>query len=606
MGIVETIKDITATLVQVPTLLALKKGMKPRSFDEKDSFAAQVERNVENFPDRIAIIFEGKSLTWREFNERANRYANYFRTTDLEGGDTVSLFMENRIEFLAVIVALNKLGVIAALINTNLKGRPLTHCVTVTKSKKCIVGGELASALAQVKAELNLREGSDYYYVGDAATDTSPNWAQDLNEISANSAVDNPPQTGQITLGDNALYVFTSGTTGMPKAAILSNRRFLSSADLSHKAGLKCTERDRFYICLPLYHATGLVVCVGAAFSSGASMFIRRKFSASQFLKEVREHETTCLIYIGELCRYLTNTPRLPDDHINPLQRMMGNGLRPDVWMEFKERFGIERITELYAASEGNVAFANLLNKNCTIGMTTAKIALVEYDVDADEIVRDEAGYCIEVKPGQPGLLLAHINTEAVFEGYTDKEATEKKIIRRAFEDDDAWFNSGDLIKEIEAGFTLGYTHYQFVDRIGDTFRWKSENVSTNEVGEIVNGFEQVKFCNVYGVEVPRTDGRAGMAAITLNDNTQDLDVEAFSQYLVKELPPYARPVFIRLQQDIDVTGTFKMLKGDLRRQGYDLKHVVDPLYVLKPGAKIYEQLDAEFAARINDGSAGY
>lgn len=606
MGIVATIKDITATLVQIPTLLAVKKGMKPRPYEVKDSFAARVERNAARFPDRMAIIFEGESITWREFNERANRYANYFRTTDLERGDTVSLFMENRIEFLAVIVALNKLGIIIGLINTNLRGRGLVHCIKVTESKKSIVGGELASALAQVKAELELREGNDYYFVPDQASDTAPNWAQDLNEISANSTADNPPETGEITLGDNALYVFTSGTTGMPKAAILSNRRYLSSADLSHIAGLKCTEHDRFYICLPLYHATALMVGVGASFSSGASMFIRRKFSASQFLHDVREHETTCLIYIGELCRYLTNTPRLPDDHINPLQRMMGNGMRPDVWMEFKERFGIERITELYGASEGNVAFANLLNKNCTIGMTTAKVALVKYDVDADEIVKDGAGHCIEVDVGEPGLLLAHINEQAVFEGYTNKEATEKKIIRHAFEDDDAWFDSGDLIKEIDVGFTLGYAHYQFVDRVGDTFRWKSENVSTNEVGEIVNGFEQVKFCNVYGVEVPRADGRAGMAAITLNDNGQKLDVEAFSRYVVKELPPYARPVFLRIQQDIDVTGTFKMLKGDLRRQGYDLQQVTEPLYVLKPGANVYERLDAEFAASIANGSAGY
>ncbi|MCZ6852880.1 MAG: long-chain-acyl-CoA synthetase [Gammaproteobacteria bacterium] len=606
MGIIETIKDITATLVQIPTLLAVKKGMKPRPYEEKDSFARRVERNAAQFPDRLAIIFEGESITWREFNERANCYANYFKTTELKRGDTVSLFMENRIEFLAILVALNKLGIIIGLINTNLRGRPLVHCITVTQSKKCIVGGELASALAEVKAELSLREGNDYYFVPDQASDTAPNWAQDLNEISTGSTADNPSETAEITLGENALYVFTSGTTGMPKAAILSNRRYLTSADLSHIAGLKCTEHDRFYICLPLYHATGLMIGVGASFSSGASMFIRRKFSASRFLHDVREHETTCLIYIGELCRYLTNTPRLPDDHINPLQRMMGNGMRPDVWMEFKERFGIQRITELYGASEGNVAFANLLNKNCTIGMTTAKIALVKYDVDADEIVHDAAGHCIEVAPREPGLLLGHINEQAVFEGYTNKEATEKKIIRNAFEDDDAWFNSGDLIKEIDAGFTLGYAHYQFVDRVGDTFRWKSENVSTNEVGEIVNGFEQVKFCNVYGVEVPRADGRAGMAAITLNDNTQNLDVEAFSHYVANELPPYARPVFLRLQQDIDVTGTFKMLKGDLRKQGYDLQQVTEPLYVLKPGTNVYEQLDAEFATSIANGSAGY
>jgi citronellyl-CoA synthetase len=369
---------------------------------------------------------------------------------------------------------------------------------------------------------------------------------------------------------------------------------------------LRCTEQDRLYICLPLYHGTGLLIGAGSAFSSGASMFIRRKFSASNFLPEVREHQTNCLIYIGELCRYLTNTPAQPDDHKSPLTTMMGNGMRPDVWLEFKNRYGVKRISEFYGASEGNVSFANLLNKDCTIGMTAAKIALVRYDVDADQIVTDEQGHCVEVAPGEPGLLLGHINEQAVFEGYTNPEATEKKVIRNAFEEGDAWFNSGDLIKEIDVGYTIGYPHYQFVDRVGDTFRWKSENVSTNEVGELLNGHSHVKFCNVYGVEVPRADGRAGMAAVTLEDDAAQLDMDDFSRYVAASLPAYARPVFLRIQPEIDVTGTFKMVKGDLRKQAYDLDQVTDPIYVLKPGENAYTPLDEEFAAKIAAGEAGF
>jgi citronellyl-CoA synthetase len=229
---------------------------------------------------------------------------------------------------------------------------------------------------------------------------------------------------------------------------------------MSAKAGLKCTEQDRLYVCLPLYHGTGLLIGVGASFSSGASMFIRRKFSASNFLPEVREHNCTGFIYIGELCRYLSNTPAAPDDHINPLRSMMGNGMRPDVWMGFKKRFGVDRIAEFYGASEGNVAFANLLNKDCTIGMSPQKLALVRYDVDNDEIVKDENGRCIEVEDGEPGLMLGHINEEAVFEGYTNKEATESKIIRNAFEDGDAWFNSGDLLKTIVPALPVRRPHW--------------------------------------------------------------------------------------------------------------------------------------------------
>jgi len=606
MGIAAKVVDVARTLGNVPTLLALKKGMQPRPLTEHDCFAAQVARNAEAFPDRVAMIFEGRTVTWSQFNALANRYAHVFKSQGLTRGDAVSVIMENRIEFLAIIVALNKIGVIAALINTNLRAKPLVHCITVTGSKACIFGEELGNALAEVKAELPLAEGTGYLFVPDAGVAAAPNWAGDLGRLAAEAASDNPADTADVTLGDNSLYIFTSGTTGLPKAAVLSNRRFLASSGLAHRAGLRCTEQDRLYICLPLYHGTGLMIGAGAAFSSGAGMFIRRKFSASNFLREVREHRTNCLIYIGELCRYLVNTPALPDDHDNPLTTMMGNGLRPDVWPEFKRRFGVKRISEFYGASEGNVAFANLLNKDCTIGMTAARIALVRYDVDADEIVTDENGRCIEVGPGEPGLLLGHINETAVFEGYTDRQASEKKIVRNAFEDGDAWFNSGDLIKTVDVGYTLGYPHYQFVDRIGDTFRWKSENVSTNEVGELLNGHPDVKFCNVYGVEVPKADGRAGMAALTLEDGVAALDLEAFSRYVEDVLPVYARPVFLRIQREIDVTGTFKMVKGDLRKQGYDLDSVSDPLYVLKPGSRVYEPLDAEFAEKIARGEAGY
>ena len=606
MGFAANIVDVAKTLTNVPTLLALKKGMKPRGLGEHDCFAAQVARNAVAFPDRVAMIFEGHSLNWKEFNAMSNRYAHAFKSQGLTSSDTVSVIMENRIEFLATVVGLNKIGVTTGLINTNLRGKPLIHCITVTESKMCVFGEELNDAIAEVKAELPLQEGSGYLFVPDAGERAAPNWASDMSQLTADSSTDNPQDTAQITLGHNSLYVFTSGTTGLPKAAVLSNRRFLASSGLAHRAGLRCTEQDRLYICLPLYHGTGLLIGAGTAFSSGASMFIRRRFSASNFLREVREHQTNCLIYIGELCRYLTNTAAKPDDHENPLVKMMGNGMRPDVWMQFKKRYGVKRISEFYGASEGNVAFANLLNKDCTIGMTSAKIALVRYDVDADEIVTDEQGRCIEVEPGEPGLLLGHINEAAVFEGYTNAEATEKKIFRNAFEDGDAWFNSGDLIREIDVGYALGYPHYQFVDRIGDTFRWKSENVSTNEVGELVNGFPQVKFCNVYGVEVPRADGRAGMAALTLDDGVEALDIDGFSRYIADSLPAYARPVFLRIQPDIDVTGTFKMVKGDLRKQGYDLTRIEDPLYVLKPKESVYAVLDEAYAAQIAAGEAGF
>ncbi|MDB2509106.1 long-chain-acyl-CoA synthetase [Pseudomonadales bacterium] len=602
MGIV----DVVSVLSEMPTLLKLKKGMVPRPASVADCFGARVEANALKFGQRSAIVFEGQEVNWFEFNALANRYAHYLKSQGVQRGDTVSVIMENRIEFLALLVGVNKIGVTAGLINTNLTGKPLVHCITVTHSKKCIFGSEVSGALNEVKDELGLTEGEDYFEMPDGGLDATTNWAKNLAEGAAAASSENPEETSLITLGEVALYIFTSGTTGLPKAAVLSNRRYLTSADMAAMAGFKCTEQDRMYICLPLYHGTGLMVGAGAAMVSGASMFIRRKFSASNFLPEVREHGCTLLVYIGELCRYLSNTEAQAGDDKNPLRSMMGNGMRPDVWLGFKKRFGISRVAEFYGASEGNVAFANLMNRDCTVGMTSAEVALVEYDVDNDEIVRDAAGRCVPVKAGEPGLLLGKITEDTVFEGYTDPEATEKKIVRSALETDDAWFNSGDLMRTVDVGFTLGYPHYQFVDRVGDTFRWKSENVSTNEVGEIINGFDQIKFCNVYGVEIPGTDGRAGMAAVTLQDGVSELDVDAFSTFLRSELPAYAVPLFVRIQPDIDVTGTFKMVKGDLRKQAYDIRSFDDTVYALLPGSDRYAAFDLAMLEKIEAREAGF
>ena len=598
--------DVVSVLSEMPTLLKLKKGMVPRPASVADCFGARVEANANRFGHRSAIVFEGQEVTWSEFNALANQYAHYLKSQGVQRGDTVSVIMENRIEFLALLVGVNKIGVTAGLINTNLTGKPLIHCITVTNSKKCIFGSEVSGALNEIKAELDLTEGEDYFEIADSGLDPASNWAKDLAEGAAGASVENPEETSLITLGEIALYIFTSGTTGLPKAAVLSNRRYLTSADMAAMAGFKCTEKDRMYICLPLYHGTGLMVGAGAAMVSGASMFIRRKFSASNFLPEVRAHGCTLFVYIGELCRYLSNTEVQTGDHKNPLRSMMGNGMRPDVWLGFKKRFGIKRVAEFYGASEGNVAFANLMNRDCTVGMTSAEEALVEYDVDNDEIVRDAAGHCVLVQAGEPGLLLGKITKDTVFEGYTDPEATEKKIVRSALETDDEWFNSGDLMRTVDVGFTLGYPHYQFVDRIGDTFRWKSENVSTNEVGEIINGFDQIKFCNVFGVEIPGADGRAGMAAVTLQDGATALDLEAFSTFLRAELPAYAVPLFVRIQPDIDVTGTFKMVKGELRKQAYDVRAFEDPVYALLPGSQGYAPFDVAMLEKIEAREAGF
>lgn len=601
-----SLKNVVATLAEAPTLLQVAKAIKPRPLTTCDCFAGRVEGIAARFPEHTAVIFEGQTRTWSELNAHANRYAAALRAQGLVRGDAVSLFMENRIEFLTTLIALNKLGVIGALINTNLTGRPLIHCIKITGSRMCIFGEEQLEAVSQIRAEPDLGCIENWLFVADAGTELCPGWAKGLEEEAEDEDSTNPPQTVQNTLADIALYIYTSGTTGLPKASVISNHRFLLSAALSYKGGLKCTENDCIYLCLPLYHGTGLFLGVGASFATGACMFIRRKFSGSNFLSEIREHRATCFIYIGELCRYLLNLPEQVDDHVSPLAAMMGNGLRPDVWHEFKARYGIQRIAEFYGSSEGNIGFVNMLNKDCTVGTTSLPMALVKYDVDADVIARDAKGHCIRVADGEPGLLLGQITKNTAFEGYTSKEETEKKILRDAFKKGDAWFNTGDLLRTVDVGFSLGLPHYQFVDRVGDTFRWKSENVSTNEVGEIINGHAQIDFCNVYGVEIPKADGRAGMASLVLAEGVDALDVKSFSAYVNEHLPGYARPVFLRIQREIDTTGTFKMVKGELRKEGYNLDQVSDPIYVLKPRGDTYERLDAQFAAILQAGEAGY
>jgi citronellyl-CoA synthetase len=602
VGLIDTVK----TLTYLPALLKLKKGMTPRPAEVKDSFGARVEANAENHPNASAIVFEGQQMTWFEFNALANRFANYMHEQGVKRGDVVSIMMENRIEYLAILVGLNKLGAVSGLLNSNLGGNSLIHCINVTGSSKCIVGEECMTELDAIQDQLSLQAGSDFFFVNDSGSRPCPNWAQDLMASTAEASESNPAQTNETTIGETALYIYTSGTTGLPKAAVLSNRRYLIAADMSALAGLQCSVTDRIYLCLPLYHATGLLLGAGAAFASGASMFVRRKFSASNFLNEIREHNCSHMIYIGELCRYLTNIPEQAGDAQSPLHSIMGNGMRPDIWMNFKKRYGIKRVCEFYGASEGNVSFANLMNKDMTVGMTSAEVELVKYDVDNDEVVTDDAGRCIAVQPGEAGLLLGKITPDTVFEGYTDPEATENKVFRNAFSDGDAWFNTGDLMRTVDVGYTLGYDHYQFVDRVGDTFRWKAENVSTNEVGEIINGFDQIKFCNVYGVEIPGTDGRAGMTALTLQDGVDALDLDRFAEFAQDNLPSYAVPVFLRIQPDIDVTGTFKMLKGDLRKQGYDINMTDDPIFVMKSGESTYTPMDNDYLALIRDSGAGY
>lgn len=591
-------------VLDMVSVLAKASKIKPLPKDTKLSLGLLVEQRAAESPDNLMCLFEGRSISWYEFNALANQIAYFLKASGVEKGDTVALLMDNRIENMACITALCKLGAVAAMINTSLTEKPLTHCITAVGSKKVIVGQELQQPMQDVKDELGFAH-TDVIWVQDIALPgdaVAPEWAVPL--LTAGQPDSNPLDTQHVQLKDLAYYIFTSGTTGLPKASLITHDRHyrMSLGFASVLFELEAT--DRIYACLPLYHSSGMFIEFGSICHVGASMFLRRKFSAGNFLREARQHNTNCFAYIGELCRYLLHQPQQVNDADNPIKKCVGNGLRPDIWMEFKSRFGIARIGEFYGASEGNGGCVNAFNKDKTVGFCAVKHALVKYDVMNDELVRNSRGLCEKVAKGEPGLMLIEINDKAVFDGYADQSATQKKVLTDVLKKGDRYFNTGDLLKQVEVGFTFGLPHYQFVDRVGDTYRWKGENVSTNEIGEIINGADSVAYCNVYGVTLPGTDGRAGMVAISPKGG--ELNIDAVSAHIRDKVPSYARPLFIRQVGDMDTTGTFKMKKGDLREQAYHLDKCSDPVFVLKPGATEYVPLDKKFYGTIMAGDAGY
>ena len=597
-------KEFIRMLGELKYMIPVLRYQWPQA-DENASLAHSFQESTNTFGERPFVYFEDETWTYSEANKAANSFARYLSSNGVKHGDKVVLFMENRPYYAISLLALNKIGAIGVLINTSLTGDPLIHCINSSNSVKCIVGAERAQPLQEVLEDINISNKEDFLWVEDTNEYTLPEWAINLKANLNFDDNENLDQTNQVTAKDVACYIFTSGTTGVPKAAILPNAKLVAAATNITMAGYRINHEDCMYNCLPLYHSTGLMLGLCAAINVGAASFIKRKFSASSFWQEANKFNTTAFVYIGELCRYLINKDPSEAELNNPIVSMVGNGLRPDVWDTFKERFDIDRIIEIYGASEGNALFMNLFNKNKTIGMTSAEVALLEYDVAEDEILKNDEGFCKKITNHDPGLLIVEIGPNAVFNGYTDKEASEKKILRDVFKVGDAWFNTGDLIKTVDVGFAFGKEHYQFVDRVGDTFRWRSENVSTNEVGEILNGYKDVNMANVYGVKVPGCEGRAGMAAFSLED-FEGFNWLEFSEYVENNLPKYARPIFIRIIQEMDTTGTFKLKKNELRDDAFNINKVEDKVFCLKPSSNIYERLDGNWLDKINSEEAGY
>jgi citronellyl-CoA synthetase len=555
-------------------------------------------------PDGPALLQGEVALTYAQVNQWANRIAHHLIAQGIRKGDVVAVFIENRPELLVTILAAAKVGAISALLNTSQTRDTLAHSLNLVAPAAIIVGEELVPAFSAVRERVSI-EATRTWFVADRDTFSHPGIAPDgfinLMTASADSSSANPASSQQVFFDDPCFYIYTSGTTGLPKAGVFKHGRWMRSSASFGLIALDMRPEDVVYCTLPLYHATGLCVCWGSAISGASGFAIRRKFSASQFWSDVRKYRATTLGYVGELCRYLVDQPPSADDSQHRVTKMIGNGLRPGAWGEFKTRFGVNHICELYAASDGNIGFTNILNFDNTVGFSLMSWELAAYDHDSGAPIRDASGFMRKVAKGEQGLLLAKIDDKAPLDGYTDPQKTEKVVLHDVFKKGDRYFNTGDLLRNI------GFGHAQFVDRLGDTFRWKGENVSTTEVENLLLQHPHISEAVAYGVEIRNTNGRAGMAAITPAESLATLDFSELLAFAREQMPAYAVPLFLRVKVKMETTGTFKYQKTRLKDEAFDPgKTGDDPIYAWLPGTQTYVQVTPQLLADIHGGAFRY
>ncbi len=557
-----------------------------------------IDRLAQQFGAAPALESPDASMSYRELAVRCNQYARWGLEQGLKSGDVVALVMANCPEYLAIWLGLTRIGVTVALANTHLAVDGLAHSIKIVAPRMLIAGAGLAATVAAARARL--KSDVACWVHGPSAQDFAP-IERELERLPGDSLA--ASERGATSIDTTALYIYTSGTTGLPKAATVSHYRLMQ---WSHWfAGMMDTgPNDRMYDCLPLYHSVGGVVATGATLVGGGAVVIRARFSAADFWRDVRDERCTLFQYIGELCRYLVNAPHQSIETDHSLRLACGNGLRPEVWRAFTSRFRIPRILEYYASTEGNFSLYNCEGRPGAIGRIPAflahrlPVALLRFDVDSGEPRRSDAGLCERCAVNEVGEavgLIPATGTERTgrFEGYADREASAGKVLRNVFKEGDSWYRTGDLMRRDEAGY------YYFVDRVGETYRWKGENVSTAEVLTALTGVHGVVEGVVYGVAVPGADGRAGMAALVVDSH---FDLAAFRAAIAQRLPGFARPVFLRLLPALEATGTFKPRKQDLARAGFDPARIIDPLYVDDQRAGAYSPIDAALYAAICAG----
>lgn len=554
-------------------------------------------------PDRLALVDAGSGVCWTfaQLDAYSNAVANVFHQLGLAPGDVVAIFLEGRPEFVGLWLGLAKAGVEAALLNVNLRREPLAFCLGTSGAKALIFGGELAAVVAEVSGQLG--KSLLKFCSGDLGPEGICPDTQLLDPLLKEASTAPLAQSPGKGMDDRLFYIYTSGTTGLPKAAIVVHSRYYRIAAFGHHA-YSMRESDVLYDCLPLYHSAGNIMGVGQCLIYGLTVVLRKKFSASRFWDDCVKHNCTVVQYIGEICRYLLKQPVREAEGQHQVRLAVGNGLRPAIWEEFTERFRVRQIGEFYGATECNCSIANMDGKVGSCGFNSRilphvyPIRLVKVNEDTMELLRDAQGLCIPCQAGEPGLLVGQINQRDPlrrFDGYISESATSKKIAHSVFCKGDSAYLSGDVLVMDE----LGYMYFR--DRSGDTFRWRGENVSTTEVEGVLSRLLGQTDVAVYGVAVPGVEGKAGMAAIA--DPHGQLSLNALYQELQKVLAPYARPIFLRLLHQVDTTGTFKIQKTRLQREGFDPCQISDRLFFLDLKQGHYLPLDQGVYTQICSGS---
>ncbi|MGF0317255.1 long-chain-acyl-CoA synthetase [Nocardia fluminea] len=578
VSVFDLAKALPAMALDAPGMLRNARGMLVGPKD-KASIGLYFQRVAHRRPDRVFLRFEGRTYTYRAANGEVNRYAAVLSARGVSRGEVVGVLMTNRPETLFTVLAVLKLGATVGLLNYNQRDQVLAHSIGLLGSVLNVVGEECAEALESLP---------------EPAANVLP--AEELAESARTATDSDPAMCERVRAGERAFLIFTSGTTGLPKASVMTHQRWTKSMSGLGGLGVRLRADDALYCCLPLYHNNALTVALSAVLAGEATYVLSRKFSASGFWDEIARERATAFIYIGELCRYLINQPVRPAEKGNRVRLAVGNGLRPELWDEFRRRFGISRVVEFYGSSEAPLAFVNAFGVDRTAGLCPLPYAVVEYDDETGHARRGRDGKLRRVRSGGVGLLLAKVNNRQPFDGYTDEQASESKLVRDGFKKGDCWFDTGDLVRDQH------FWHIAFVDRLGDTFRWKGENVATTEVEGALGLDERVDQAVVYGVDIPGTDGKAGMAAITLNEGAS-FDGKALATTAYQRLPLYAVPLFVRVVAELEQTSTFKSRKVELRKQGY-APDADGQLYVLSGPAEGYIPAYAEYADDVAAGRA--